>query len=70
MDIADIGSNVTEKMTEAAVAAVRAAASRPQYFFRGRCYCCDIKIEVGSFCDAECREEYENLKKRLNQQRR
>lgn len=31
----------------------------------GACYNCGEKIEVGEFCDANCRDDYERMQRRI-----
>lgn len=31
----------------------------------GVCYNCDEKIDDGEFCDADCRDDYERLQRRM-----
>lgn len=36
--------------------------------FTGRCYNCDALLGVGSFCDRDCRDDYD-LRKKQDKQR-
>lgn len=62
-DIADIGSDATEAATAESLAAVRAKAQIKKFPFIGRCYNCERKLSEGRFCDAECRDDYEDAQK-------
>jgi len=66
MDIGDIASETTERTTAAAIAVIRANARTTQYMLIGRCYTCADPIEDRPFCSKECRDDYEETKRKLN----
>lgn len=70
MDICDIGLKVTEEATAEAIARIRAEAKVPQYKLIGKCYTCETPLENSPFCSAECREDYEEVKRKQQLRRR
>jgi hypothetical protein len=69
-DAADAAGNEQELIEDLLLRQHRAAAARHQKVMAactGECLNCEAKLEVGRFCDADCREDYT---KRLNAQRR
>jgi hypothetical protein len=65
MDIADIGSETTELITSAAIAAIQRKAQERSFPPTGKCYCCEAPVENKPFCDAECRQDYEDTQRRI-----
>jgi len=64
-DFADLGSDITEVSTDAAINAVRAKAAKV-LTPTGTCHnrrCEDDTDKV--FCSPECRDEYDRLQRRL-----
>ena len=63
-DIFDAASDTEEMHRDMAIKAVRA---RQKSVYTGHCLYCNEQINIGTFCDAECREgqEYENKIKRI-----
>lgn len=62
-DVTDIGSQVTEEATAAAINAVRLRA-QSGLPFKGECYNCEAHLSVHNFCDKECRDEYEEFNRK------
>jgi hypothetical protein len=70
MDAADAAGDEQELVEALLLRQHKAAAAQHQEAlsgFTGECLNCEAKLEVGRFCDADCREDYT---KRLNAQRR
>lgn len=42
---------------------LREQASKPSMPFKGECYNCEDPITQGCFCDADCRDDYEQREK-------
>ncbi len=67
MDFGDMGSLVTERDTQTAIAAARQSGSKLES--RGTCYACDEELKGRLFCNADCRDEWERLQKLRSRQR-
>jgi len=65
MDYGDIGQQYTEERNEALIASQRALAQQTLEI-TGTCHNprCEDDCGPKPFCDAKCRDEYDNLKKR------
>lgn len=44
--------------------ALREQAAKPSMPFKGECYNCEAPIDIGCFCDVDCRDDYELREKR------
>lgn len=70
MDAADAAGDEQELVADLLLRQHKAAAAQHQEViggFTGLCLNCEAKLEVGRFCDADCREDYT---KRVSAQRR
>lgn len=65
MDLADIGTETTERRTAAAIRAVQVEAQKKIFPFIGRCYNCEATLKDRPFCDTECREDYISAQQRI-----
>lgn len=43
--------------------ALREQAAKPKMPFTGQCHNCEAPIKAGCFCDADCRDDYEQREK-------
>lgn len=72
METFDLASELEQKHTEAAIAAVRSKAGAPTMPYNGVCYYCEEHVPSPRvFCDAQCRDdwEYERARLRANAKR-
>jgi hypothetical protein len=58
--VMDLSDRATAREEEILQDSLSAVARRPKMPFTGRCYNCDEVIERGSFCDADCRDDFEH----------
>lgn len=70
MDVVDVGSDLAEANTEAAIKAARLKGQSEALVFKGECYNCEAKLDSKNFCDVVCRDEYEELNRRLKNGRK
>ena len=56
-DFADDAAEVTEMNLQVALQNARWLAR--QHPFTGLCWQCDEPLQVGAFCDADCRDDYQ-----------
>jgi hypothetical protein len=66
MDLADTSTEITEIKTANAIAEVQRLAQIKLFPYTGKCYNCEASIPAHSFCDKECREDYEANKLRIS----
>lgn len=64
MDLCDIGSETSDAMVASALAKVQKQAQIKRFPFIAKCYNCERCIKQGAFCDEECRDEYDEFKRR------
>jgi len=55
-DFADDAAEITENYLQVALQNARGLAR--QHPFTGLCRQCDEPLQVGAFCDADCRDDY------------
>jgi len=66
MDIGDIGSEVTEITTNAAIAKIRAESRTKKFPITGKCYNCEDESKDRPFCSKECRDDFEEFQRLKN----
>ena len=68
-DHADEAGKISEESMERAIATIQAAAARKNFIpehLKGKCLNCLEPIQVGSYCDSDCRGDHQ---KRLTNQK-
>ncbi len=64
-DVIDRGCELEEWFRRQALDAHQLSVDAMQ--FTGQCYNCEEKIEQGSFCDTDCRDDYQLRAKQVKQ---
>jgi hypothetical protein len=65
VDIIDQAAEMEEWFRSQALDAAQVAADMMP--FTGRCYNCEELLEHGSFCDTDCRDDYQLREKQVKQ---
>lgn len=67
----DLANANYQLVVDSQIQQIRKSKAESPLPFKGKCYYCDEVLEEGCFCDDDCRDDYEFLKKmeRINGKR-